>query len=77
MVEVVWLSRTALRHGLKVNFEVIRGAVVEGRMLSVGFVVGDVIADFTPCFFWVREMAAVEQFGFKAAPKRLGVGRIR
>ena len=66
---MVWLSRIELGHGLKANFEVIRGAVAEGRMPSAGIVVGDVVADFELCFFQVGEVAAVEQLGFKAAPK--------
>jgi hypothetical protein len=43
-------------------------------MAAFGVVIGDVVADFEPGFGQSRKAAAVEQFGFKAAPKRFGVG---
>jgi len=56
------------------GFEVVGGEVTEGGMTSFGVVVGDVVADFEPGFGQAGEAAAVEQFGFEAAPKRFGVG---
>ncbi|MDB5233609.1 MAG: hypothetical protein JWR44_602, partial [Hymenobacter sp.] len=38
-------------------------------MPSFGVVIGDVVADFQPGFGQTGEAAAVEEFGFEAAPK--------
>jgi hypothetical protein len=59
---------------LKVDFEVVRNLVAERRVMSFRVVTGDVVADFLLGFGQASEAAAVEQFGFEAAPKRFGVG---
>ena len=46
-------------------------------MAGLGVVIGDVVADFELGLGQAGEVAAVGQFGFKAAPKRFGVGRTR
>ena len=56
------------------GFEVVGRLVAERRMTPFGVVIGDVVADFEPDFGQAGEVAAVEQFGFEAAPKRSGVG---
>ena len=55
------------------DFEVVGGKKAERRMPPLGVVVGDVVADFELGFGQSGETAAVEQFGFEAAPKRFGV----
>nr|WP_231402867.1 hypothetical protein [Hymenobacter guriensis] len=56
------------------SFEVVWGKVAERRMPPLGVVVGDVVADSELGLGQAGEVAAVEQFGFEAAPKRFGVG---
>jgi len=43
-------------------------------MMALDVVISDIVTDFQPCLSQVAEAAAVEQFGFKQTPKRLGVG---
>ena len=43
-------------------------------MAPLGVVIGDVVANFELGFGQPGEGAAIEQFGFEAAPKRFGVG---
>ncbi|GAC1377310.1 MAG: hypothetical protein NVSMB30_23980 [Hymenobacter sp.] len=75
--EVVELSRTELERGVQMGFEVVRGEVTERGVAAFGVVVSEVVADIEPGIFQPRKAAAVEQFGFEAAPKRCGVGRTR
>nr|GFD59484.1 hypothetical protein [Tanacetum cinerariifolium] len=57
----------------ELGFEVVGRVVAECGMASFGIVIGDVVADFKLGFGQAGKGAAVEQFGFEAAPKRFGM----
>ena len=48
------------------------GKAAGGTMLAFGVVVGAAVAGFQPGFVQLAKAAAVEQFRFEPAPKRLG-----
>lgn len=51
------------------GFEVVGRLAAERRVASLNVVVGHMMTDFEPDFFESGKAAAIEQFGFEAAPK--------
>jgi hypothetical protein len=58
------------------GFKVVGREVAEGRLPAFGVVIGEIMAAFQSGFGELGEAAAVEQFGFKSAPKGFSVGII-